>query len=85
MLSGAVAQLVARLVRNEKVRGSNPLSSTAVSFLQSCCVRHFSLNRLHFILAVVNAIAAIAVPLTAALIRVPRAETSVESQPLAPS
>ena len=25
---GAVAQLVARLVRNEKVRGSNPLSST---------------------------------------------------------
>ena len=28
MLSGAVAQLVARLVRNEKVRGSNPLSST---------------------------------------------------------
>ncbi len=26
--SGAVAQLVARLVRNEKVRGSNPLSST---------------------------------------------------------
>jgi hypothetical protein len=48
-------------------------------------VRHFSLNRLHFILAVVNAIAAIAVPLTAALIRVPRAETSVESEPLAPS
>jgi hypothetical protein len=26
--SGAVAQLVARLVRNEKLRGSNPLSST---------------------------------------------------------
>jgi hypothetical protein len=26
--SGAMAQLVARLVRNEKVRGSNPLSST---------------------------------------------------------
>ena len=26
--SGAVAQLVARLVRNEKARGSNPLSST---------------------------------------------------------
>ena len=25
---GAVAQLVARLVRNEKARGSNPLSST---------------------------------------------------------
>ena len=25
---GAMAQLVARLVRNEKVRGSNPLSST---------------------------------------------------------
>ena len=28
---GAVAQLVARLVRNEKVRGSNPLSSTQLS------------------------------------------------------
>ena len=28
---GAMAQLVARLVRNEKVRGSNPLSSTEVS------------------------------------------------------
>ena len=27
---GAMAQLVARLVRNEKVRGSNPLSSTIV-------------------------------------------------------
>ena len=26
--SGAIAQLVERLVRNEKVRGSNPLSST---------------------------------------------------------
>ena len=26
---GAMAQLVARLVRNEKVRGSNPLSSTS--------------------------------------------------------
>ena len=26
--TGAMAQLVARLVRNEKVRGSNPLSST---------------------------------------------------------
>ena len=26
-----MAQLVARLVRNEKVRGSNPLSSTEVS------------------------------------------------------
>jgi hypothetical protein len=25
---GAMAQLVARLVRNEKVRGSSPLSST---------------------------------------------------------
>src|SRR4029077_13051901 len=28
---GAVAQLVARLVRNEKVRGSNPLSSTTAA------------------------------------------------------
>ena len=28
LASGAVAQLVARLVRNEKARGSNPLSST---------------------------------------------------------
>jgi hypothetical protein len=27
--TGAVAQLVARLVRNEKVRGSSPLSSTS--------------------------------------------------------
>ena len=27
---GAMAQLVARLVRNEKVRGSSPLSSTNV-------------------------------------------------------
>ena len=27
-LRGAMAQLVARLVRNEKVRGSSPLSST---------------------------------------------------------
>ena len=27
---GAVAQLVARLVRNEKARGSNPLSSTTL-------------------------------------------------------
>ena len=85
MLSGAVAQLVARLVRNEKVRGSNPLSSTTVSFLQSCCVRLFSLNRLHFISAVVNAIAAIGVPLTAALIRGPRAKKEVESERSAPS
>jgi hypothetical protein len=28
---GALAQLVARFVRNEKVRGSNPLSSTSRS------------------------------------------------------
>ena len=28
MPEGAIAQLVERLVRNEKVRGSNPLSST---------------------------------------------------------
>ena len=28
MLVGALAQLVERLVRNEKVRGSNPLGST---------------------------------------------------------
>ncbi len=27
---GAIAQLVERLVRNEKVRGSNPLSSTTL-------------------------------------------------------
>jgi hypothetical protein len=27
---GALAQLVARFVRNEKVRGSNPLSSTTL-------------------------------------------------------
>lgn len=27
---GAIAQLVERLVRNEKVRGSNPLSSTGL-------------------------------------------------------
>ena len=29
--SGVVAQLVERLVRNEKVRGSNPLGSTILS------------------------------------------------------
>ena len=28
-LAGVVAQLVERLVRNEKVRGSNPLGSTS--------------------------------------------------------
>jgi hypothetical protein len=33
---GAVAQLVARLVRNEKVRGSNPLSSTNVKPPATC-------------------------------------------------
>ena len=32
---GAVAQLVARLVRNEKVRGSNPLSSTTTKTPQA--------------------------------------------------
>jgi hypothetical protein len=32
-LSGGIAQLVERLVRNEKVRGSNPLTST--NFLYS--------------------------------------------------
>ena len=31
---GAMAQLVARLVRNEKVRGSSPLSSTEYK----CCL-----------------------------------------------
>ena len=33
---GAVAQLVARLVRNEKVRGSNPLSSTTSKPRPTC-------------------------------------------------
>lgn len=32
--SGAMAQLVARLVRNEKARGSNPLSSTIGSMFE---------------------------------------------------
>ena len=31
--AGGIAQLVERLVRNEKVRGSNPLTSTIVEFL----------------------------------------------------
>ncbi len=35
--SGAMAQLVARLVRIEKVRGSNPLSSTGKVQLRSIC------------------------------------------------
>ncbi|MGA0268501.1 MAG: hypothetical protein ACO3MK_08230 [Candidatus Nanopelagicales bacterium] len=48
-------------------------------------MRLLSLNRLHFISAVVNAIAAIAVPLTAALIRGPRAKKEVESERSAPS
>ena len=34
---GAIAQLVERLVRNEKVRGSTPLSSTTFS-TQSICL-----------------------------------------------
>ena len=39
LLDGVVAQLVERLVRNEKVRGSNPLGSTIHSFL--LCFSHF--------------------------------------------
>jgi hypothetical protein len=35
-LRGAMAQLVARLVRNEKVRGSSPLSSTIVMSRVMC-------------------------------------------------
>ena len=31
MVNGVLAQLVERLVRNEKVRGSNPLGSTKFS------------------------------------------------------
>ena len=42
---GALAQLVERLVRNEKVSGSNPLCSTSSVFL----------NYLHEIHAVVGA------------------------------
>ena len=34
-IRGAMAQLVARLVRNEKVRGSSPLSSTIVSLTRT--------------------------------------------------
>ncbi len=30
--AGVLAQLVERLVRNEKVRGSNPLGSTSLRF-----------------------------------------------------
>ena len=37
LTQGAVAQLVARLVRNEKARGSNPLSST--TFVVSPIIR----------------------------------------------
>jgi hypothetical protein len=33
-LRGAMAQLVARLVRNEKVRGSSPLSSTCLKLTE---------------------------------------------------
>jgi hypothetical protein len=44
---GAVAQLVARLVRNEKVRGSIPLSSTMCNVsrhrLLMCCVIVYSI------------------------------------------
>ena len=32
LLDGGIAQLVERLVRNEKVRGSIPLASTSLSF-----------------------------------------------------
>jgi hypothetical protein len=32
-IRGAMAQLVARLVRNEKVRGSSPLSSTVLNMV----------------------------------------------------
>ena len=36
-LSGVLAQLVERLVRNEKVRGSNPLGSTTLFENTFCC------------------------------------------------
>jgi hypothetical protein len=32
LISGGIAQLVERLVRNEKARGSNPLTSTPKAF-----------------------------------------------------
>lgn len=32
IVSGGIAQLVERLVRNEKARGSNPLTSSSESF-----------------------------------------------------
>jgi hypothetical protein len=35
-LVGVVAQLVERLVRNEKVAGSNPVGSTILAF--RCCL-----------------------------------------------
>ena len=41
---GAVAQLVARLVRNEKARGSNPLSSTK-AYERSYVGRYVDLRR----------------------------------------
>lgn len=40
---GGLAQLVERLVRNEKVRGSNPLTSTSI--LLSGILPAFSLAR----------------------------------------
>jgi hypothetical protein len=41
LLNGVLAQLVERLVRNEKVRGSNPLGSTIQQHCKSSLFQHF--------------------------------------------
>ena len=40
-MDGVLAQLVERLVRNEKVRGSNPLGSTSYFFRKWLQIKHF--------------------------------------------
>ena len=40
-MDGVLAQLVERLVRNEKVRGSNPLGSTSHFFRKWLKIKHF--------------------------------------------
>src|ERR1700719_49952 len=40
--TGGIAQLVERLVRNEKVRGSTPLTSTSQSYSYSSICKNFN-------------------------------------------
>ncbi len=48
-MAGALAQLVERLVRNEKVRGSTPLSSTKIILRQFLSLAQFISCPLRFI------------------------------------